>query len=51
MKNQDRGVENEYFPKWMNYACPSCAICYGVNILWSKGFTYKNQKTKEDNSR
>jgi hypothetical protein len=21
------------------------------NILWSKGFTYKNQKTKEDNSR
>ena len=30
MKNQDRRDENEYFSKWMNYACPSCAIYYGV---------------------
>ena len=36
MKNQDREGENEYFPKWTNYACPSCAIYYGVKALLTK---------------
>jgi hypothetical protein len=25
--------EQEELPKWMNFACPSCGIVYGINAL------------------